>query len=64
MDVLFETYLQKEKIEKTGIFNYAEVLKEYNKYKWNKEHNKEYNIEKMWRVLSFMMWWDKWHEKL
>jgi asparagine synthase (glutamine-hydrolysing) len=64
MDVLFETYLQKEKIEKTGIFNYAEVLKEYNKYKWNKQHNKEYNIEKMWRVLSFMMWWDKWHEKL
>lgn len=64
MDVLFNTYLTPEKLESTGIFNSNEVLKEYNKYKWNKAHNKEYNIEKMWRILSFMMWWDKWYQKL
>lgn len=64
MDVLFEHYLTKDKIEKTNIFNTNTVLNEYRKYKWNKQNNKEYNIEKMWRILSFMMWWDKWCEKL
>jgi asparagine synthase (glutamine-hydrolysing) len=64
MDSLFEHYLAPERLDKTGIFNTNEVLREYKKYKWNKQHNKEYNIEKMWRILSFMMWWDKWYEKL
>lgn len=64
MDVLFDYYLTKEKLDKTNIFNTATVLNEYEKYKWNKQNNKEYNIEKMWRILSFMMWWDKWCEKL
>lgn len=64
LDNMFAHFLTPERIEKTGIFNTAEVLREYNKYKWNKKHNKEYNIEKMWRLLSFMMWWDKWNEKL
>lgn len=64
MDHLFDYYITPSRIEATGIFNTGEVLHEYKKYKWNKERNKEYNIEKMWRILSFMMWWDKWHEKL
>jgi asparagine synthase (glutamine-hydrolysing) len=64
MDSLFEHYLTQERLDKTGIFNTAEVLREYKKYKWNKKHNKEYNIEKMWRILSFLMWWNKWYEKL
>jgi asparagine synthase (glutamine-hydrolysing) len=64
MDVLFEHYLTKERIDKTNIFHTTAVLNEYEKYKWNKQNNKEYNIEKMWRILSFMMWWDKWCEKL
>jgi asparagine synthase (glutamine-hydrolysing) len=64
MDVLFEHYFAKHRIEKTGVFNANAVLAEYKKYKWNKQNNKEYNIEKMWRILSFMMWWDKWCEKL
>jgi asparagine synthase (glutamine-hydrolysing) len=64
MDNMFEHYLTYDRLEKTGIFNTDEVLHEYNKYKWNKKHNKEYNIEKMWRLLSFMMWWDRWNEKL
>ena len=64
LDNMFAHYLTPERIEKTGIFNTDEVLREYHKYKWNKKRNKEYNIEKMWRILSFMMWWDKWNEKL
>ncbi|MBS1773709.1 MAG: asparagine synthase (glutamine-hydrolyzing) [Bacteroidetes bacterium] len=62
MDVLFEKYLTPSNIERTGLFNTSEVLNEYQKYLWNKQHNKEYNIEKMWRILSFMMWWDRWVE--
>ncbi len=64
LDNMFAHYFTAARIEKTGIFNTEEVLREYDKYKWNKKHNKEYNIEKMWRMLSFMMWWDKWNEKL
>lgn len=64
MDNMFDHYLSPERLERTGIFDTAEVLREYKKYKWNKKHNKEYNIEKMWRILSFLMWWDKWYEKL
>ena len=64
MDTLFEHYLERKRLEQVGLFNTEEILHEYKKYKWNKEHNKEYNIEKMWRILSFMMWWDRWNEKL
>lgn len=64
MDHLFNFYFTPQKIEATGIFNTKEVLHEYKKYNWYKEKNKEYNIEKMWRILSFMMWWDKWNQKL
>lgn len=64
MDELFTHYFDKSRLDKTGIFHSVEVLNEYSKYQWNKKHGKEYNIEKMWRILSFMMWWDKWHSKL
>jgi asparagine synthase (glutamine-hydrolysing) len=61
MDHLFDIYLSPEKIKATGIFNEKEVEREVRKYKWNKRNGKESNIEKMWRLLSFMMWWEKWH---
>jgi asparagine synthase (glutamine-hydrolysing) len=61
LDHLFETHLAPAKVEATGILNKDEVTREYKKYKWNKRNGKEYNIEKMWRLLSFMMWWETWH---
>jgi asparagine synthase (glutamine-hydrolysing) len=61
MDHLFEVYLTLEKINATGIFNVKEVEQELRKYRWNKRNGKESNIEKMWRLLSFMLWWEKWH---
>jgi asparagine synthase (glutamine-hydrolysing) len=64
MDEMFAYYLDEKRLEGTGVFHTGEVLHEYNKYKWNKKQGKEYNIEKMWRILSFMMWWDKWNHKL
>lgn len=64
MGDLFEYYITQDRLDATGIFNTNEVLHEFRKFKWNKERNKEYNIEKMWRILSFMMWWDKWRAPL
>lgn len=61
--IFLEEYLTKEKIETTGIFNTKEVLKEYERFKEYSKQGKDYNIEKMWRILSFMMWWDKWNSK-
>lgn len=62
LDHLFAQYLSPEKIKATGLFNEKVIEREYKKYKWNKEHGLESNIEKMWRLLSFMMWWEKWHQ--
>lgn len=59
-DVLFDKYLSAEMVHKCGILNYEEVAKEKRKYQYNKARGHQHNIEKMWRLLSFMMWWDKW----
>lgn len=48
-------------VRKVGVFNVEEVEREYKKYLYFKKRGQESNIEKMWRLLSFMMWWDKWH---
>jgi asparagine synthase (glutamine-hydrolysing) len=57
---LFDQYLDPVKIRQAGIFHEAEVAHELKKYYYYKKRNKEYNIEKMWRLVSFMMWWEKW----
>lgn len=62
MDQLFEQYLHPDMISKTGLFNEDEVTREYRKYLYFKKRGQESNIEKMWRILSFMMWWEKWHK--
>lgn len=61
MDQLFEHYLNPNMVRKVGVFNVEEVEREYKKYLYFKKRGQESNIEKMWRLLSFMMWWDKWH---
>lgn len=60
MDHLFNEYLSPEKIRETGIFQEKEVLREHKKYLYFKQRGEESNIEKMWRMLGFMMWWEKW----
>lgn len=57
---LFNTYLDPIKIRQTGIFHEGEVAHEIKKYQYYRKQNKEYNIEKMWRLVSFMMWWERW----
>jgi asparagine synthase (glutamine-hydrolysing) len=62
LDVLFRTHLAPERIAAVGFFNAAEVQKEYKKYLYYKAKGQPYNIEKMWRLASFMLWWDKYQQ--
>jgi asparagine synthase (glutamine-hydrolysing) len=59
-DILFEKYLSYNMVTSTGFLNYSEIEKEKRKYRYNKAKGYQHNIEKMWRLLSFMMWWEKW----
>lgn len=61
---LFSHYFTEEKLTEIPVFSSKEVLHEYRKYSYYRERGKEYNIEKMWRILSFLMWWDKWNQKM
>ncbi len=63
LDQLFNTYLAKEEIDKTGLLNNEEVKHELKKYNYYKQKGHDYNIEKMWRLLSFMMWYKKYHHE-
>jgi asparagine synthase (glutamine-hydrolysing) len=62
LDIMFKTYLDPERLSKVPVFNVDEVQKEYKKYKHYKSQNRPYNIEKMWRILSFMLWWENYQE--
>lgn len=59
-DVLFKQYLSKDLINKVGFLNSSEVEKELSKYYYYKARGYAYNTEKIWRLLSFMMWWQEW----
>lgn len=61
LDKQFQEYLQPHRIKATGIFQEKEVALEYKKYLYFKQRGEESNIEKMWRILGFMMWWEKWN---
>jgi asparagine synthase (glutamine-hydrolysing) len=60
LDNLFEEYLEPNRVNSTGILNSHVVSMEKKKYHLYKAKGKDYNIEKMWRILSFMMWHEKW----
>lgn len=59
LDTLFKTYLNPERIRAVGLFNVHEIEKEYAKYLQYKAQGHQHNIEKMWRLVSFMLWWEK-----
>lgn len=59
LDSMFDHYLTTQKLNDTGLFNVNEVRSEIKKYKSYKASGKDHNIEKMWRILSFMMWFEK-----
>lgn len=59
LDAMFKTHLSEDNLRSVSFLNYGEVQKEYNKYLQYKKRGKHYNIEKMWRILSFVLWWEK-----
>lgn len=60
LDEYFRVYLSKETLSKTELLDSSIVLAELQKYKYYKQRGQDYNIEKMWRILSFMMWKERW----
>ena len=53
---LFKEYLNKERLDREGIFNSNEVIKLRDKYL---NGDKE-NIQRLWFILMFEMWHEKW----
>ncbi len=53
---LFYEYLNKDRLEKEGIFDVDEVIKLRDKYfNGNKE-----NVRRLWFILMFEMWYERW----
>jgi asparagine synthase (glutamine-hydrolysing) len=57
LDQHFKYYFQEKLLDETGLFKTSEVLHELKKYEHYKTLGRDYNIEKLWRILSFMMWY-------
>jgi len=56
IDILVDTYLSKEMIEDSNIFNYNVLKKYITQYKAGKDMN--FNI--IWHSLQFLMWNKRW----
>jgi asparagine synthase (glutamine-hydrolysing) len=59
LDRMFEKYFTEERLRTIPFFEPKAIRAEYKNYLLYKSRNKEHNIEKMWRILSFMLWWEK-----
>ena len=55
LSVYIDEYLSSAKIASTGMFNVVEV--EYLKEEWHKNGK---GIPKIWLILVYMMWWERW----
>jgi asparagine synthase (glutamine-hydrolysing) len=62
LDTMFNTHLTQENLRQMNVLDPDEVLREFKKYKSYKKRSKDYNIEKMWRILSFALWWEKYKQ--
>lgn len=59
LDGMFHQYLSVEKLNAVPFLDADEIRREHEKYLFYKKRGKQYNVEKMWRILSFMLWWEK-----
>jgi asparagine synthase (glutamine-hydrolysing) len=60
LDKMFHDYLSEENLKTVPFLNASVIRRELRKYLYYKKRKQKYNIEKMWRLLSFMMWYKKW----
>jgi len=61
MDSMFNEYLSPGFLAHMPFMDAKEIQREHDKYRDNKKYQKPYNMEKMWRIMSFAMWWEKYH---
>lgn len=59
LDTMFDRYFDPSMTREVPFFNSAEITREHEKYRRYSKAGRQYNIEKMWRILSFMLWWEK-----
>ncbi len=52
-------YLQQ--VADNPVLNPKTVAFELQKFQYYSRQNKEYNVEKAWRIISFLMWHEKWN---
>jgi asparagine synthase (glutamine-hydrolysing) len=57
--VLFDEYFKQDNIEKHGLLNFKYIEEEYDKLK----NDKVLNINKLWYILIFEMWYKKYMDK-
>lgn len=50
---------RRKRIREVPFLEFREIEKEHSKYRQYKKEGKPYNVEKMWRILSFMLWWER-----
>lgn len=62
LDYLFSYYLSPELINQTNCLDPQVVSLEVKKYYYFKRRGMNSNMELMWRLLSFMLWWEKYHQ--
>lgn len=60
MDRMFLDHLSAESLKNAPFLDNRVIHNEHRKYLAYKKRGKPYNIEKMWRLLSFMMWQRRW----
>lgn len=57
--VLFDEYFKQDNIEKHGLLNFNYIEEEYNKLK----DDKTLNVNKLWYILVFEMWYKRYMDK-
>jgi asparagine synthase (glutamine-hydrolysing) len=57
LDILFADLFSDESLREIHCLDSKTVKLEWNKYNYYKKKNLEYNIEKMWRIASFILWY-------
>lgn len=56
LNQMFKHYLNKDRLDKEGIFNANEIIKLRDKYL----NGDQENIQRLWFILMFEMWYEKW----
>jgi asparagine synthase (glutamine-hydrolysing) len=59
LDQMFYDHFSDQALQRVPFLNAQEIQREHKKYLQYKKGGKEYNIEKLWRILSFMLWWER-----